>query len=329
MTLDFVRLPKAEVHIHFEGCFEPDDIARLAAAAGEALPRPAADLYDTSGLTNFLAFLDWCCGLVRTVDQLAEAAYAFSRRMSASGVRYADVIVNPTHWRHWRREIPAMVDALDRGFAAAEQDGHAPVGLCVSLLRQQTAEEAIELVELLLAIAHPRVVALSIDGNETAAGRTGPRFADAFQRAARGGLRRTAHAGESSGPQGVRDAVELLGVERIDHGVRAIEDALVVQLLIDRQIPLGVTPTSNLTLGLYADRASHPIERLRAAGVAVSLNTDDPAPLALALADEYGTCADTFDWDKETVRALARTSVNASFAPADLKATILRELAAW
>ena len=102
-----------------------------------------------------------------------------------------------------------MIDALDKGFAAAEQDGLPRVGLCISLLRTQIRDEAAELVDLLVSYRHPRVVALSIDGNEAAAGRTGPRFAEAFRRAGAAGLRRTVHAGESSGPEGVRDAIEL------------------------------------------------------------------------------------------------------------------------
>lgn len=327
--MDFTALPKAEIHIHLEGCFDPDDIAALAAACGEPLPRPRDHLYDTSGLSNFLAFLDWTCGLVRTKDQLAEAAYRFAARMGRAGVRYADVIVNPTHWRAWRCDIPGMIDALDAGFRAAEADGLPPARLAISLLRQQTEQEGIELVELLAALRHPRVAGLSIDGNEAVAGRTGPRFAEAFRRAAQHGLRRTAHAGESSGPDGVWDAIDLLGVERIDHGVRAIEDARLVETLIERGIPLGVTPSSNVTLGLYSGFDAHPIEQLRQAGVAVSVNTDDPAPLAIDLPGEYARTVATFGWDKDTVRAVARTSILASFADKDLKSAMLDDLAVW
>ena len=169
-------------------------------------------------LTAFLEVLDWSCGLVRTPEQLARAAYSVAAREARAGAGYADVIVNPTHWSAWRERLDAFVDALDAGFAQAETDGLPRIGLCISLLRQQTASEALELVEWLVKRRHPRVVALSIDGNEAAAGRTGPRFADAFHRAAEAGLHRTVHAGESSGPEGVRDALEFLLAERIDHG---------------------------------------------------------------------------------------------------------------
>jgi adenosine deaminase len=169
----FISLPKAEIHIHLEGCFEPDEIVRLAKENGVPLPRPPDRLFDWSGgLGSFLEFLDWICSLVRTREQLAQSAYAFAERMRGSGVRYADVIVNPTHWRYWRSDLKGMIDGFDAGFKAAEKDRLPSVGLCISLLRTQSAAEAIEVVDLLTAIRHPRVVGLSIDGNEAAAGRT-------------------------------------------------------------------------------------------------------------------------------------------------------------
>ena len=328
MNGGFVTLPKAEVHVHLEGCFEVDDIVRLARENGVQLPRPREQLLEFGGLAEFLEFLDWICGLVRTREQLATLARRFSERLAANGTRYADVIINPTHWHDWSRRIPELIDALDAGFTAAEQGG-LPLGLCISLLRTQTADEATELVQLLAALAHPRVVALSIDGNEAAAGRTGPRFADAFRRAGAAGLKRTVHAGESSGAEGVRDAVELLGADRIDHGVRAIDDPAVVALLAERRIPLGICPSSNLTLGLYPSLAAHPLERLRRAGVPVSVNTDDPALLGVSLVGEYESCAAAYHWSADDIRAVARTSIESSFASVPTKRDLLAELAAW
>ncbi len=326
---DYVRLPKAEVHIHIEGCFETADVIKNCLDAGIPLRGNPDELFQADDLKSFLEMLDWICGTFRTKDQLFTTAYNFSQRMAKSGVRYADVIVNPTHWPHWHDNIPGMIDAFDAGFAAAERDGHSPVRLCISLLRTQSEAEAIELVELLTRIRHPRVAALSIDGNEAAAGRTGPRFAEAFRRAATAGLGRTVHAGESSGPEGVRDALEFLGADRIDHGVRAIEDAELVGILADRQIPLGICPVSNIALGVYKSIAEHPIDTLRKAGVAVSVNTDDPALLNTTLEDSYRECAAVFGWNKATVRSLAATSVDASYADRALKDRIKEDLKAW
>jgi adenosine deaminase len=322
-------LPKAEVHVHLEGTFEAATLERWAREAGVAMPRPREALFRFDGLADFLHFLDWACGLAGSTERLAELARDFSRRLAADGTGYADLIVNPTHWGAWRGRLRAMLDALDAGFREAEQDGLPPVGLCISLLRTQTAAQAIELVDMLVAWRHSRVVALSVDGNEAAAGRTGPRFAEAFRRAGAAGLKRTVHAGESSGPEGVRDAIELLGADRIDHGVRAIEDPALVELLAERGIALGVCPSSNLVLKVYPSLQAHPVDALRRAGVKLSLNTDDPSLLGTTLPREYARCASHFGWDDGVLRDLAATSIDTSFADAPIKMRLKRSLAMW
>ncbi len=309
-------LRKAEVHVHLEGCFEVDDLVALAATHREQLPRPADRLFEFSSFDNFLDFLSWSCSLVRTRDEVHAAAYRYAERAGRSGVVVADIIVNPTHWHPWNGNLVGLVDALDAGFSDAEFDGLPPVGVCVSVLRQQSAAEALGLVDRLIEIAHPRVVALSIDGNEAVAGRTGARFADAFRRAGEAGFGRTVHAGESSGPEGVRDAIDVLGADRIDHGVRAIEDPALVHELADRRMPLGVCPSSNITLGIVPSLAEHPIDALRLAGVPVSVNTDDPAFLANDLVSEYAICAQMFSWSDEVITGLAQTSLDACFMAA-------------
>lgn len=322
-------LPKAEVHVHLEGCFEAGTLEKLAAKSGVPMPRPRERLFEFTGLADFLEFLDWSCSLVQSRDTLAGIAYDFSRRIAASGAGYADAIINPSHWPHWRGRLRDLVEALDDGFRSAEADGLPPVGVCISLLRTQSAASATELVETLVAMHHPRVVALSIDGKEAVAGRTALRFAEAFRRAGERGLKRTVHAGESSGPEGVRDAIELLGADRIDHGVRAAEDPSLVERLAKLGIPLGICPGSNLALRLYRSMEEHPIDRLRRSGVRVSVNTDDPALLGTTLEAEYARCVDAFGWNGEVIRAVARTSIKASFASVELKRQLDEALDRW
>ena len=323
------QLPKAEVHVHLEGTFEPATLAHWAQEAGVPLPRPIEQLFEFQGLTDFLEFLDWACRLANTPERLATLARDFCRRLAQDGTGYADLIFNPTHWSAWHGRLRATLDALDAGFREAEQDGLPSVGLCVSLLRTQSGDQAVELVDMLAGWRHPRVVALSVDGNEAAAGRTGPRFADAFRRAQATGLRRTVHAGESSGPEGVRDAIELLCADRIDHGVRAIEDPALLELLAERRISLGVCPSSNLVLKVYASLDAHPLDRLRRAGVPVSINTDDPSLLGTTLPREYGLCAAQFSWSDAVLRDIAGASINASFANDDVKRDLRKALAKW
>jgi adenosine deaminase len=157
----------------------------------------------------------------------------------------------------------------------------------------------------------------------------GPRFAEAFRKAGEAGLKRTVHAGESSGPEGVRDAIELLGADRIDHGVRAIEDPAVVALLAERGIPLGVCPTSNIALRVYSSMDEHPVDRLRRGGVRVSINTDDPSLLMTNLPHEYEIAMASYAWSEDVLREVARVSIEASFARPDTKEKLRSKLTNW
>ena len=321
-----LALPKAEVHLHLEGCLPPDLLAAAALRQGRSVPDRSRGF---AGLSDFLSYLDRSCALLGDPADCATLAYRVAQRLADSGARYADVIVNPTHWASWSGRLEAFIAALDEGFTAAERDGLPRVGLCPSIERRQSREEADALVDELVAIAHPRVRGLSVDGNESAAGRTAERFAAAFAKAGEAGLGRTAHAGESSGPEGVRDAIDVLGVDRIDHGVRASEDSALVAELARRGTPLGICPTSNVTLGLYAELGQHPLDRLRRAGVRVSVNTDDPELLSTSLVEEHEACAARFAWTRADLIGLARTSIEASFAPETLCTALLDELGAF
>lgn len=324
---EWVRgLPKAEVHVHLEGSIPASVVREAARAAGLEVPPDDRDGFAFTDLASFLEHLDVSCRLVTERDQLYEIAYDYGRRNVHTGIRYADVIITPPHWPAWAHRLDELIDALDAGFADGEADGHMPVGLCISVQRKQSTAEAVELVEWILDRRHPRVVALSIDGNEAAVGRTGARFADAFRSAADNGLHRCVHAGESSGPEGVRDAIDHLLAERIDHGVRAIEDASLVAELAERRVFLDVCPTSNVLLGIAPSLAEHPVEPLRKAGVALSLNTDDPLPFGTDITREYCICAEQFGWGRDTVASIARTSIEACFANDDVRAALLREL---
>jgi adenosine deaminase len=325
-----VGLPKAEVHLHLEGCI---DVALVHAASLRhgLLPfggRQRDDGHDRApritSLPELLTYLDWSCALIDQPDELASIAYGAARRASLSGVRHIDVIVNPTHWPSWEGRLEAMVDALDQGFRAAETDGLATAALCLSLKRTQTRSAALAFVDWLLAARHPRVAGLSIDGDESN-GSHNERFAEAFQRAGHGGLRRCAHAGESSGPDGVREAVDLLGAERIDHGVRAVEDPALVVELARRAVPLDICPTSNVVLGIVSDLSHHPVEDLRRRGVKVSLNTDDPLLYDIEVVGEYERCARAFGWGRGELAAVARTSIESCFADPDRRRQLLRQ----
>ncbi len=317
-----IALPKAEVHLHLEGCVPAGLLADAAARRGVD---PGVETPDVTNLGQLLASLDRSCGLIDRAEDLTTIAYEAAERATASGARHIDVIVNPTHWPHFEGHLAILVEALDSGFAAAEADGHATAALCVSLKRTQTRTESVALVQQLLEASHPRVAGLSIDGDESE-GSHNDRFAEAFALAAGGGLRRCAHAGESSGPEGVREAIDLLGAERIDHGVRSREDPALVAELVARAIPLDICPSSNVILGLVSDLAAHPVGAFERAGIRFSLNTDDPLLYGIDLVGEYERCARTFGWGHDTVSRIARTSIESCFAPPDRRAALLEDL---
>ena len=320
------RLPKAELHIHLDSAFEEEDIVRIAAENGVPLLREAETLFDWADLQEFFEFLDWALALPGNREQLASLAYRVAQRQKRSGVRYTDMMVSPIHWTGYAGRLEDFVADIDYGLASAEADGCPPVYLSISVSRRQTRAEADAVLDALIALEHPRVVGFSIDGNEALAGRTGERFAPVFARAAENGFGIRAHAGESSGPEGVWDAIDLLAVRRVDHGVRAIEDPELVQALADRRIFVNVCPYSNIVTGLYPDRESHPIGDLLAAGVGVTLNTDGPGFFRIDLEDEYAVAAATYGWDPDVVRGLARASVESSFAAEPLRSDLLAEI---
>ena len=244
----------------------------------------------------------------------------------APPARYSDVIVNPTHWKTWRGKEFRLIDALSAGLDEAAQDGLCEVGIAYSLLRTQSEAEARDIVEAITANRPARLIALSVDGDEQLSGPTGQKFHAAFSRAAAAGLHRTVHAGESSRARRCLDAIDLLHAERIDHGIRAIEDPALIERLVRDQISLGVCPRSNLALGIYPDWPSHPLRRLLDAGVRVTLNTDDPAPLGTTLEADWAVAAEQFDLTFSDLIGFAQRSIEASFAPTDLKRDLLAEL---
>src|SRR5580658_9453996 len=331
-----VGLPKAEVHLHLEGCVDPGLVKAAAKRHGVEPFAQSEFPGDDDGLpagsitslAQLLSYLDWSCALIDRAEDLAAIAYATARRATESGAGHIDVIVNPTHWPPWRGRLDSMVDALDGGFGEAESDDLATARLCISVKRSQTRTEALALVDWMVERRHPRVAALSIDGDESG-GSHNERFAEAFARAAAHGLRRCAHAGESSGPEGVREAVDILGAERIDHGIRCVEDPSLVAELARRSIPLDICPTSNAVLGVVPALSRHPVDDLRRRGVRVSLNTDDPLLYGIDLAGEYARCAQAFGWGHSELAAVARTSIESCFADDDRRRALLGELDAF
>ncbi|MEE4661366.1 MAG: adenosine deaminase [Halieaceae bacterium] len=318
----FIRnLPKLELHIHLEGSIPLARIEAEAAQRGIAPPRPYDQLFVTEDLSDFLETLDWVCGLFVSADQLQRLAHDFAVYCREQGMVYCEVIVNPTHWGNFDLDtlLPTLSDAFDAASDICD------VRILPSILRTQSGEEALALVEW-IGEAHARglarrVIGLSVDGNEQVSGPTGERFAPAYNRAAELGLGLTSHAGESSGAEGVQDALDHLKIHRLDHGVRAIEDPALVQRLAREGITLNVCVSSNC-VRLYPGPESHPFPALLEAGVPVTVNTDDPVVLNTTLCDELVWLVEHYDLTPAQLLSLQRTAVEASFCDARDKAAL-------
>jgi adenosine deaminase len=220
-------------------------------------------------------------------------------------------------------------DAMAEALVDAERRHGVRLRLIPDLVRNVPFKWADRTLEWALEMQGRGVVALGISGFES---HPVDPFAEHFRVAGAAGLHRVAHAGEHGGPESVRSVIELCGAERIGHGVRAIDDPELVAELASGATPLEVCPSSNVCLGVVPDLASHPFERLRAAGVPVTVNSDDPPLFATTLTDEYGRLADAFGYDAETCGALALAALEASFLPeaekGERRAAFRSELAA-
>lgn len=290
-TAILAEMPKIELHVHLESTIDGKKLQRYAENQGKTMPRSGNDIYNCSAedLSNFLAFLDLICSFVGSTEDLEEIAYDFSVRSAGEHILYAETILNPTHWPQFT--VPEIISALTRGFDRGAADKGTDCRFTLSLSRDQSAEEAVALLNMMKAHRTHRLAGLSIDGNEALSGRTGQRFSPVFRQAREAGFGVTVHAGESSGPEGVLDALDLLCADRLDHGVRAWEDKELTQRLVEEKVPLNICLSSNLAL-LYHDPGQHPLRQLWDAGTAITLNRDDPTFLGgLTLTEELERCA--------------------------------------
>jgi aminodeoxyfutalosine deaminase len=323
------RLPKAELHVHLEGSVEPELALALARKHGRTLPGAEAGV---EGLRRSYVFKDFgefvrmylaISACLTDAEDFAAIAVDLARKLAAENVRYAEVTFTPM--THVNRGVPGdtLLAGLAEGRARARAEHGVELAWVFDIVRHRFAEGAPTL-DLALAGREVGVIGLGFAGPESPEWPTAP-YAPLFARARAEGLRSLPHAGEMDGPASVWNALRELGADRIGHGVRCLADPALVAHLREHQVPLEVCPTSNLGIGLFPALAEHPLPQLLAAGLAVSLASDDPPMFATSLNEEYRRCAATFGWDAAQIAALARNSVTHSFMPEEAKARLLRE----
>jgi adenosine deaminase len=320
-------LPKIELHLHLEGAAPPAFIRGLAAVKSVDL----SGIFDEQGAYKYKDFWDFlnvyeaATSVLRTPEDFARLTRAVLEESAKAGVVYTETFLSPDFCGGrdvgaWREHLAAIREAADE---AEAQDGIVLRGI-ITPIRHFGPEKARETAICAAETAGDWIIGFGIGGDEKIGA---PKdFLWSFDCAREAGLRLTAHAGEWGGPDSVRNAVNDLGVERVGHGVRAIEDPALIERLAEDGIVFEVCPGSNVTLGLYPSWDAHPIEKLRDAGCKVTISTDDPPFFHTTMANEYDRLASAFGWDESVFNEIARASIDAAFCNAETKEKILKRL---
>lgn len=324
------RVPKAELHVHLEGSVRPATLRALARRHGVVLPAAIEtalrESYRFRDFDHFLAVYDLICDCIRTPDDLALIAYELGAAQAAQQIRYTEVTFTTCGRLRRGLALDDQLAGVVAGAAQAEREFGVRLRFIADVVAEQTIAEAWTLARWAVARQGEGLCALGLAGRE--AGRDAAALAPVFAYAHDAGLPLTLHAGETLGPESVWHALTTLHADRIGHGVRAIEDEKLIDLLHAMQTPLEVCPTSNVRLGVVATMAAHPVRRLWDAGLNLCINTDDPPMFATTLADEYRALARIHGFTLAEIAALVRNAVRAAFLPPREKRALLAEFEA-
>jgi len=331
MSKDFIAgLPKAELHLHIEGSLEPELMFALATRNGIAIPYASVEevraAYSFSRLQDFLDIYYAGANVLQTQQDFRDLASAYFDRAAADGVVHAEIMFDPQ--THTDRGIAfgTVIEGLLAGMADAKARHGMTSKLILSFLRHLDEEAAFATLDA----AEPwldRIDAVGLDSSEL--GHPPEKFARVFAAARARGLRLVAHAGEEGPPDYVYQALDLLDIDRLDHGNRSLEDPVLTARLARTGMTLTVCPLSNLKLCVVDDMTSHPIDRMLRAGLRATINSDDPAYFGGYIADNYRAAASARGLDRDDLAMLARNSFLGSFLPDDAVAEHLASLDAY
>ncbi|MFD6948661.1 adenosine deaminase [Nocardiopsis sp. TSRI0078] len=320
-------IPKAELHLHIEGTLEPELAFTLAHRNGLTLPyTDVQDLRRAYSFTDLQSFLDLYYSLMdvlRTEADFTDLANAYLTRAAAQGVRHAEIFFDPQ--AHTSRGI--SIDTVVNGLAAALDTSEHTHGISTTLilcfLRDRPATEALDTLHQ----ARPHLDHISAVGLDSAEiGNPPENFTEVFAAARDLGLHRVAHAGEEGPASYIWQALNLLGAQRIDHGIRCLDDTDLVRHLATTQTPLTVCPLSNVRLRAVPDLAHHPLPALMDAGLLVTVNSDDPSYFGGYVHDNFQALHTHLGLSADRLRQLARNSFTASFLPPRRKAQLIAEV---
>ncbi|MEV1147630.1 adenosine deaminase [Micromonospora sp. NPDC049799] len=325
-------LPKVELHVHHVGSASPRIVAELAARHEGRTPVPA----DPAALADYFVFRDFAhfielylsvVDLVRDPEDVWILTHEVARELARQQVRYAELTVTPYSHVHRGIPAPAFCEAIEDARKRAAADFGIELRWCFDIPGEAGLPAAEETLRISLEERPDGLISFGLGGPEIGVPR--PQFKPYFDQARAAGLRSVPHAGETTGPQTVWDALRDLGAERIGHGISAAEDPELLAYLAEHRIALEVCPTSNVRTRAVATIDEHPLRRLVDAGVLVTVNSDDPPMFGTTLNDEYAVAARLLGVGPEGLAALAKDAVSASFLDTGGKQRISAEIDAY
>ncbi|MEW6236012.1 MAG: adenosine deaminase [Candidatus Omnitrophota bacterium] len=318
-------MPKAEIHLHFEGTVGAKAILRMGRKYGVDEIRTRSDaewlLYFDHPQMFFQNFL-FVSSLLRSEEDFFEAALELGTRFAEENIRYAEITIAPQKFMRAGVPYPRMLEAIDAGLREAPQSARRDYRYIIDIVRDLGPEIGMETMRAVEKHPHERVAGIGLGGGENYPAELSK---EVFEFAAALGLRKTAHAGEGCGPLSVWSAIRSLGVERIDHGVRSREDPKLVDYLAARQMPLNLCLTSNLMLGVTPSLWEHPLRYYHERGIPVNLSTDDPAFFKTTLSQELELAVIHRQIELEQIPEFMQNALRASFLPEAEKRAFLTE----
>ena len=321
-----VDVPKAELHVHLEGTAPPDLVRRIAQRNAVRLPDGLFTAEGDFAWDDFLGFLrsyDLAASVIRTAEDYRDITYAYLAQCAAEGAVYVELIASLDHGAKVGLADDEHVAAIAQGIDDARAAHGIEARILSSCVRNFGVEAAESVAERTLALVatNEYLTGWNMAGDE--AGFPAQDFERAFAMVAEAGLGCSVHAGEHAGPESVRSAMALPGVTRISHGVRSVEDPALVAELAERELVLEVCPTSNVVLGVYPSYEAHPLPQLVAAGVRVTLGSDDPPWWRTTIGREYEIASERLGCDADRLRTFTRTALFAGFLDAESRSRLL------
>ena len=323
-------IPKAELHLHIEGTLEPDLMLAIGRRNGVALPYPDAEsarkAYNFSDLQSFLDIYYRATAVLITEEDFYELTLAYLKKAASQQVRHAEIFFDPQS--HTARGIAfeTVIRGVQRALVEANQTLDISTRLILCILRHLSEEEGMAILEQALPWKQ-WIAGIGLDSSER--GNPPGKFRQLFERAHAEGFLTVAHAGEEGGANSVREALTLLHVSRIDHGVHCMEDESLVEELVQRQVPLTVCPLSNVRLRVFSSMAKHNLKLMLQRGLCVTINSDDPAYFGGYINENYLEAAHALQLDRNDIIRLARNSFAASSLSQLHKELYLKEIARY